>query len=241
MIIKNFKSLESYFLNFVLSEFKRLKENEFKGLLENLPYQIGVRFLSGIDQVWDSMFKYQSGHITRRYVVDEINKLSRSEYSSSMCASMISYINTETNRHYIKTIWLDVRTVAFNKSILDHLNDIESFKEWITLSLKHEIGHILDYKTLHDKDPSEADRYFEIKDKQYDEFYAWKEEHDGAEYMEERLRKYYEDIDIERTANQLGGITIEEIIEINKKMFSQNNEKINLEIRVIKEGENDNE
>ena len=235
MIIENYKSLEAYFRDFIVKEFKNLMETEFENHFKELPYPVVVRFFSGVDRVWFNLFRHKNGHITKKFVLNGLTKLRKTEYCETFSAAYDVYLDNNDNS-VIGGITLDVSTVSLNRCILENLHNLEEFKEVIKLVIHHEIGHMIDYHSFHNKPMQDFINFHESHNKDFNNFLKWKDENPDA--TADEVNEKYQQLSAEKTADILGGLTLQDRNRINKFYKTKQDPNLKIEIRVVNEGEN---
>lgn len=228
MILEDCSSLESYFLRFILDEYKKLAAGEFKQDFDSFKQPCQIRILSGSDVIWRDMFQHHHGHIRRDYVSKNFDLYDQKEYSTMMSAYHEGAVSSDGIVH-LTQLYVDIHTVALDKFILDNIADLDRLKKLICVCLRHEIGHIIDYIRFDGLPVEEYKEYWDKKDCQYDEFYEWKRKQENIDWKE-KLRRYYS-IEIESVANRNGGITINDILEVEEN--KNRNMDITIDISVI--------
>lgn len=228
MILENCNSLESYFLRFILNEYKKLAKGEFKQDFDSFKQPCQIRILSGSDVMWRDMFQNHHGHIRRDYISKNFQLYDQKEYTMIMSAYHEGVVLSDGTFRLTQT-YLDIHTVALDKFILDNIADLDHVKKLICVTLRHEIGHLIDYIRFDGLSFEEYKEYWDKKEYQYNEFFEWKRKRENIDW-EEELRRYYS-IETESIANRNGGITINDILEVEKPRIR--NMDITIDISVI--------
>ena len=143
-----------------------------------------------------------------------------------------AYVGTESNGlFYIDQVSLDIHMSGLNKLILDNISDLESVEKYLNVSIRHEIGHLIDYRRFNKRPVEEYVEYFTRYNHQCDEFYRWKREVSKDDNWEDELRLYHS-IEVEANADVNAGLTIEDFLSLETEKPKVNMD-ITLDINVI--------
>ena len=231
MILKNGSDLIQHFLDFIEQTFDELRNGEFKEQFDNFPCEVKLHMLSGTDVIYYDIFAYRRGHFTRKYIFEELTKYRYSEYRTLMTARWGFSLNEPDNTLILTNLSITIHASALYRLILDHIADLNTYKNVIRMSIRHEIGHLMDYSRFHGKHVSEYIRYSGDNKKELDEYYKWIGDNPHVD-QDEQLRKYYS-IACESTANMLTGFDVEEYLKMDGKI--QNMKLCDIEINAVHE------
>lgn len=221
-------SLEDYFLKFIYTTTCDLLYTEFKEFHEKWSGYLHFKTKTGSETLFDNVFKGHKGHITKDYVRTQFKRYAaEKESSSTMYATFQA-----TERSGILCIdqfAINVSTVGLDKMILSRITDLERLKRLLVLSIRHEIGHLIDFSRFNDKPVKEYCDYANQNEKELADYRRWKDEDTNHDWKES-LTRYY-DITIESNANRNGHVDFEEFLDFEK--LPSTNKSIVLEINTL--------
>lgn len=229
-------TFDGYWLNYIVNEAKRLMHDEFKDIFDNLPDTLEDKRLKF--SLVDDLFIFCDERMSS---LDEVNSetLSRAlashkqEHDNAMFqAEFCGKLDKEI--FVLTYIGLQINTSVLYKIIMREFDRIDLMKECITLTLRHELGHIIDFISYHGKPWKTVmkirDRYIDEK-KEY--FKSW----EGKPFSQELSIKYQE-LEEESVANTNGHVDVKRAREVEELMASSHKDcsiVINIDVCKIDE------
>jgi hypothetical protein len=218
--LKN-STLVGYFVNMLTDEYAKLK-NEFKDIFEVAPVEPRLSMQpNSVTHLWNRRIISAFGgedEITFKKLLNEFQRYNNDDVDVSMWANY----KTDLENGIVKTtdLSIDINFEVLRADIVYNLEMLELVEENYRLSLRHEVGHIMDYILNFNGRPADEVRdiikkYKDDKEKYYQKFYEKDMSGRKKEYSEEeRMRYYYTEIEGERTANELSNANVDRMIEI---------------------------
>ena len=235
MIFENCGSLYWYWHDYVRKYADNLLMTEFKPEVIGL-HDIGIRIcfttISPVEDLYSDIIASHNGHFSREYLEKSIETMNHKTRTTDM--AMTYTYSQENGKIKIEKFYLEILQMGFMSSILCGFATPELFKRKLEITIRHELGHMLDFMRYIDCDEKDYMRERTERDAYDKEYWDWAATHADTTTQEERLRRYY-NIPCEARANILGGVNVDELIDIELKMAENVNKKRTVEIKILKE------
>ena len=223
----NSNSLEHYFINFIHDTFGDLLYTEF---IEEFTKWGECQFKvnRGSEILWEDAFAKHKGHITKDYVRTVFEKYSNEKEFNSLM--YVTFRATEiTGIVRFDKMRLNVNSVGLNKMILDRITDLERVKRSLIISVRHEIGHLIDFYRFNGRPVEEYIDYMNQNEKEKEEYHKWCNKDINHDWKD-TLTRYYS-ITHEANANKYGCVDLEELLELERPI--DKNKSFILEINTL--------
>lgn len=180
------------------------KLNEYKNLIppdvpnvDIIPIDASDKFISDIESI--------NGTIDER--LDYFKKL-------NSCSLTYMQAGFEGHKNDDNMFILDTLTIRINLNdvtfgVVEKMCEFEHFIDTLKMCCHHEVGHILDFISYHNKPYDEFVNKLRCDKEERIEFY-------NNGYEDDEYDMEYDKIDFERTANLYGGVDSLKINEVNK-------------------------
>ena len=204
------KTLSDYIKQTFWSEIEKYPQ-----INEHYKQKIDVRFLSDKDRLWEHRFEYHKGHFTRKYVQESFSS-EMGFFTEHAFEAMCFYEGIRDDGIcHIDRMYLNVNMEQLLIQLFMHISILDTktedhIKHMIKISVRHEVGHILDW--INDVDNKHRDHVInkkKINTSTMNEFYSIKDTLSD----EELYIRYYSQIPDERSANELVGLTPQDMID----------------------------
>ena len=204
------KTLSDYIEQTFWSEIEKYPQ-----INEHYKQKIDVRFLSDTDRLWEHRFERHKGHFTRKYV--------RESFSSKLSFSFETMCFYECIRDdgicHIYRMYLNVNMEQLLTNMFSRISTLDTqtedhIKHMIKISVRHEVGHILDWiNDVDNKHMDHVNNKKKINTSTLNEFYSIMDT-----LSDEELHiRYYSQIPDERSANELVGLTPQDFLFKSEK------------------------
>lgn len=204
------KTLSDYIEQTFWSEIEKYPQ-----ITEHYKQMIDVRFLSGTDRLWEHRFERHKGHFTRKYVQESfLSKISFSFETMCFYECIRDDGICHIDRMYLNVNMEQLLTNMFSRiSTLDTQTE-DHIKHMIKISVRHEVGHILDWiNDVDNKHMDHVNNKKKINTSTLNEFYSIMDT-----LSDEELHiRYYSQIPDERRANELVGLTPQDFLFKSEK------------------------
>lgn len=225
------QTLAGYFENMLNDEFSKLKK-EFKDVLDMAPVKpyIALQRNSTIN-LWNrhliGIFD-DDDKVTFKTLLNEFQRYNADDVDVSMWATYKTSV--EKGIVHITGLSIDLNLEVLRGDIVYNIEMLDVVEENYILSMRHEVGHIMDYILNFNNRPVEEVKahirqYKEDKERYYQKFYEEDMSARKKEYSdEERMRYYYTKLEGERTANELSNANVDRMIEIEEQLAYHGND-----------------
>lgn len=227
-LLKN-QTLFGYYVGFVFSEFDKLKK-EFKDVFDLAPVEIKLDYNTySVVNLWNTVFtkKYDVLTETTTYqdIMDEFQRYINRDIDVMMNA-MFSYKappdhNPLKDSDIIKVtkLHISINGEKLRSEILANIYQLDVVERDLKLGIRHECGHIMDYILNYNNHTFEeckklSEEYNNDKDEYFKTFYDENGKIKPDVNEDDRIRYYYTNLAGERIANELAGVDVEEILEV---------------------------
>lgn len=190
-----------------------LEIEKYPQINEHYKQMIDVRFLNDIDVLWEMRFERHKGHFTRKYVQESFSPSTQYLVQHSFEAVVFYKEDEENGIYHIDRMYLyaDMPHILINMfsriSTLDTQTE-DHIKHMIKISLRHEVGHILDY--INEVDNKHIDHVNHLRKIEDDAICEFNSIMDNLS-NEECIIKYYQ-LPGEKRANELVGLTPQDFL-----------------------------
>ena len=228
--LKN-QTLVGYFEDMLDIEFSKLAE-EFKDVFEMSPVKpyIALQPNSTV-HLWNrhlvKVFD-DDDKVTFKKLLTEFQRYNADDVDVSMWANYKTSV--EKGMVKVEELSIDLNLEVLRADIVYNLEMLDVVEENYILSLRHEVGHIMDYILNFNNRPMEEVKalirqYKEDKERYYQKFYEEDMSGKKKEYSdEERMRYYYTKVEGERAANELSNANVDRMIEIERQLSYHGND-----------------
>jgi hypothetical protein len=236
--LKKNQSFYDYLFSIIDDTYNDLINKEFKEVFDRIDFKPKQLISKTFYQCYNkTVGELPRGYVSKMSVRDKFleHELDITHYP--LMAGYNGYID-EDNKFRLTALRISVNEDRFKSMIVDSLDTgMELFIEWIKVSVRHEVGHLMDYISMNGMN---GDEYLELvhrrrKEKE-DHNKKWDEHMHTDEITSEgesqRLREYFE-LEVEATANILANVDTKRMLEIDDAMAYHGNEfQTDLEINV---------
>ena len=208
-------SFDGYIISEIIKEFVTLKKGEFKEAFDKCEKIIGhpvtiVITNNTLEFILDNEFMINK---TDTQMIDIIKRLE--EYEKAGLNNEI--FKTEFNggdygdhRFKLDNVSIKLNTDSLNKWIVREFDDIDNLIKGWKLSIRHEIGHMIDFMSYHGMDMDELKSLRKSYEDEKNEFY--KEIMMNEPKLKQEFTLKYHQLQEEAVANLNAGIDISEYL-----------------------------
>lgn len=236
--LKKNESFYDYLFSIIDDTYNDLVTKEFKEVFDRIDFKPKQVISKTFYQCYNkTVGELPRGYVSISSVRDKFleHELDLTHYP--MMAGYNGYIDGD-NIFRLTDLRISVNEDRFKSMIVDSFDTgMELLIEWIKISVRHEVGHLMDYISMNGMN---GDEYFELihrrRQEKEDHNKKW-DEHMHADFItsedeRERLREYFE-LEVEATANVLANVDTKRMLEIDDAMAYHGNEfQTDLEINV---------
>ena len=191
-----------------------LEIEKYPQINEHYKQMIDVRFLNDIDVLWEMRFERHKGHFTRKYVQESFSPSTQYLVQHSFEAVVFYKEDEENGIYHIDRMYLYANMPHILINMFSRISTLDTqtedhIKHMIKISLRHEVGHILDY--INEVDNKHIDHVNHLRKIEDDAICEFNSIRDNLS-NEECIIKYYQ-LPGERRANELVGLTPQDMID----------------------------
>lgn len=231
MIIKTKpgQSVYNYFLELIGVEFNRLIKEEFKDVFDRSPVKVKLFIGDTMNKLWNTRINtVRRGYLSHSEILDDIRWVRLTTRFTPFESRYT--VRVQDGSVSVKELSVLVNEDSFKTYFIDALdNGFRDFEENLRLSVRHEIGHIIDYISFEKMSGKEFDEMYHRRREEKDDFYRRWEHAKNDEEDRRRMEEYYQ-MEAEATANLLVGINIKDMIDNDFETRNKSDESIVLEI-----------
>ena len=192
-----------------------LEIEKYPQINEHYKQMIDVRFLNDMDVLWETRFERHKGHFTRKYVQESFSPSTRYLVEHSFDATIFYKEDNENGICHIDRMYLYANMPHILIDMFSRISTLDTkteddIKYAIKITLRHEVGHILNY--INDVDNKHVDHVNNLRKidmESRNELYTIMDDLSDEEF----LNRYYSQIPDERKANELVGLTPQDMID----------------------------
>lgn len=211
----------------------RIKEFIDKNDTEETPVNISVKRYSTSQMLYMDMLADHPGRLSHKFVEDKLEQMHYDE--TEVAFTMRTSYDVRDDRVWVSGGRLIIRTTALVYDLCMYVHDLDYLWNLHKLMLKHEVGHFIDHMlNQHGITVAEFDKHQEINAEDKRRHYEWLREYRKEPGFDAHTcnRAYYA-IPSEARANEYGGITSDDLINIVKDKDKRwKNKVITLDINV---------
>lgn len=218
--------LYGYFFKYICDEFRNnLKEHpEILEFVKKNHVPILAKECFTSDMMGQEL-QWHKGHLKKEDVKIALRNWRDKEQNSSL--GIYTEWVYRDGKIWIGSFTLQIRSAPLCMDICKFINDFDLYKKFLSWSVKHEMGHVLDYiNTRHGLNVDEYTAIIKRDKYEYDQYFEETADvrTDTIEQVIELNEKYYA-LTQERAANNAIGISVSELnkidVERNKKYFNK--------------------
>lgn len=219
--LKKNQSFYDYLLSVISDTCDDLINKEFKEIFDKIDVKPELICRNSFIACYDMFSDIPRGHFSKSIIRNKF--LDNTNYI--IIYPMVSTFDGHvTNDDTIKIDQLHVviNEDVFRRVILDSFNSgIDILIDWIKMSVRHEIGHLIDYISFEGMNINDytmmstrRDEEMDAHNKKWDKYIREDEYHNKEE---ERLMEYYT-LEKEAVANTCVGLTASDLVGIDRKL-----------------------
>lgn len=229
--------LIGYFIDYIKGTFEYLIKNEFKHEFAKLPKDCKIGFAtvsSGLHMMRESV-KNISGSMTPNVLNKIIADNIRWELSTVMMTDWVFNVKNDSDIMTLTNLRLIVNLYNLKQNILLYITDLDSFKSYLRMVVRHEIGHMIETISFNGTSESKYNNIFNQYDHEYDEF--------NKKNITDNYDEEYHKLPQEHLADMLGGVDIDELLKLCKHLdeLPEMHKDMDIEINLVDKGDNNNE
>ena len=193
-MIKDFRfkknqTLAGYILNEIGEYANDLMSNEFRDVFKETPINI---YMS--NSLADFRFKELSvkGRLNKKHLLKAVDEISQRNDGVSMMA--FHAMDNVDGKAQLVYAWIRLMSENIYYEILVNLENIDLTIEYLKMSMRHEIGHIIDFLKMDGIPFEEYDRITDTDSKEMEKFYdkwGYNTHNLTKEQAHQRTRDYY--------------------------------------------------
>lgn len=209
----------------LLEEDKRIQEFCDKKGYDNVDFSVKTITIS---TDMSEQLAAHRGHLTRKFINDILKHYHHLELSSTFSIMTQYALDNDTQTLTIKGAVLIIRQAALARDIATTIHDLENMWKGYQWLLRHEMGHFIDH--ILNTDGITFDEFDKIR-KECDDAYhrhdLWLDEYKSQpNYSSERVNRVYYNIPSEARANEYAGISVEDLIKLDREHDDKFNGKL---------------
>ena len=216
IILEPGTTFDGYWINYIVEETKRLMHGEFKEHFDNLPDTLENKRLMFC--MTDDLLMFCKDKVINLEKVD--SNTVADAYSSFKQVNSNAIFRAEFFANYdndivnLTYIGLTINVSTLNMFIVREFERIDLMKEFLSLTIRHELGHIIDFLSYHGKPIDEVLKIRRRYEEEKEEFYkSW----EGQPFSKELSLKYQE-LEEEAVANTNGNVDVKRSHEVEQLM-----------------------
>ena len=192
-----------------------LEIEKYPQITKHYKQMIDVRFLNDIDVLWEMRFERHKGHFTRKYVQESFSPSTQYLVQHSFEAVVFYKEDRENGIYHIDRMYLYANMPHILINMFSRISTLDTktedhIKHIIKINLRHEVGHILDYiNEVDNKHVDHVNNLTKIDMESRNELYPIMDDLSDEEFF----NRYYSQIPGERRANELVGLTPQDMID----------------------------
>ena len=202
------KTLSDYIVQTFISEIDRYPQ-----ITEHYKQMIEIRYINSVIDLAESCFERHKGHFTRKYVQEScssyrsnaVKTLTHFKYDNSgICYATEIYLTINMERFLIDCFWI---ISSMSTKTEDHI------KHMIKISLRHEVGHILDW--IINNENRHIDHVNHLRKIEDDAIWEFNSIMDNL--SDEEFTIKYHQLPSEKSADELVGLTPQDFLFKSEK------------------------
>lgn len=227
--------LEYYVIHMAKMRIKELITKTYKNHFDDFKGNISIRTERCSVKIFNDNFSMMKGHITRKYIKNVFENFEK--LNCSMFAA--TYNGCFKDDHIvISDLSIVIYTDYIDRVLLININSFDAVMRMIDISIRHEVGHLLDFMSFNGITEEEYDKENQCDTEETEKFNEFLLSLDDESDPEVFYRMYYDTIDRERRANENVGLTWKDFYEIDKEL--RNDDDCIIEITKTKDDDNGN-
>lgn len=229
--------LVGYFIDYIKGTFEYLIKNEFKHEFTKLPKDCKMGFTtvsSGLHMMRESIKNITSSmtpNVLNKIIADNI----RWELSTVMMTDWVFNVNNDSGIITLTNLRLIINLYNLKQNILLYITDLDSFKSYLCMIVRHEIGHMIEVISFNGTSESKYNNIFDQYDHEHDKF--------NKKNITDNYDEEYHKLPQEHLADMLGGVDIDELLKLCKHLdeLPEMYKEMDIEINLVDKGDNNNE
>lgn len=207
-------------LNYVLSELRneanRLVHGEFGHIFNNSGTEIVIQVIEDPMLIYEECIQFEP-RITKDIALRNLKEFANKYVGTTMYVTNEGYY--ENGFYRLPKIRLVFYRTNVMKMILRYLHNLPVFMDYMKLSVRHEVGHMIDLMTYRGRPYNEVEYMkAQIRRAQDNHYKKWNDIRHNDRI--ERLYEYYE-MPQEKVANKYAGVDPNKIIEYNRILWNE--------------------
>ena len=229
--------LENHIIRMIKTRIDELMTKTYKTRFDDFNGNFSIRIERCSNKIFNDNFSMMKGHITHEYVKNIFQNFER--LNNSMFAATYNGYSKD-GCLVISDLSIIVYIDFINRILLVNINSLDAVMRMIDISIRHEVGHLLDFISYNGMSKEEYDKDYQRnteEERTFNEFLLSSNDEDEKD-TDVFYRMYYETIERERRANGNVGLTWKDFYEVDKQ-FHNDNDCI-IEINKIKDDDDGN-
>lgn len=213
--LKRNQSILDWLINEMIKEAHRLMSEEFGYIFNNTTTKVVIKVNDDPELIFEDCIQKEN-LLTKEKIYQNIMKYKNENAGTSMYVENLGCF--QYGRYQLPTVNLVFYKPGVTKVLIPFLYDFEYFVDYMKLSVRHEIGHIIELINCVGKSFQEMrSRYIDIVNAKEAHFSKWNNILKGDSI--ERMVEYY-NMPQERIANMYAGVDPNELIEYNERLVN---------------------
>jgi len=223
MIIEHGQNLEIVIEKVIIDEMRDIIKRNPDVFTPSMLKIIDVVHMNQREWMWENYFRrYEGDEIPREYIRESFENFSQNR--SMMCSTYL-FCPDDNNKVRLEYLSLNINTDELILFCFYHIHEFDKLIDDIKkMTVRHEMGHMMHYISWEGKPAEDVIQEHENYNKDLKDYYEWRK---GCDDPKQFLKKYYE-IPNEAIANELGNVSVEDIIAFDL----YDDKDIDLEINV---------
>ena len=209
-------TFDGYWIDYIVEETKRLIHGEFKEHFDNLPDTLENKHLMFC--MTDDLLMFCKDKVINLEKVDSATVAdaytSFKQVNSNAIFRAEFFGESDNDIFQLTYIGLTINVSTLNMFIVREFERIDLMKEFLSLTIRHELGHIIDFLSYHGKP---IDDVLKIRKQYEDEKEAFYKSWEGQPFSKELSFKYQE-LEEEAVANTNGNVDVKRSHEVEELM-----------------------
>ena len=233
--------LYTYFIEFICKKFVKIVKgnDELWKFINDNKISLDIDILTTSECIKDE-FSRHKGHLRKDTVNRSLDEWIDKEQNNTLSVATY-YKITDVGRVYISAYVLQIKQSSICLNICKRIFDLDDFENELEVSVKHEVGHMLDYmRNEHGISFQEFQKLQQEKEKDYHDFYDWlaKQNDDGSQDYADMVNDRYYGIPQEARANFAAGVDFADRARADRARVERFGNKIvtlNIDISKLKD------
>ena len=195
-----------------------LEIEKYPQINEHYKQMIDVRFLNDIDVLWEMRFERHKGHFTRKYVQESFSPSTQYLVQHSFGVAVFYKEDGENGIYHIDRMYLYANMPHILINMFSRISTLDTqtedhIKHMIKISLRHEVGHILDW--IINNENRHIDHVNHLRKIEDDAIWEFNSIMDNL--SDEEFTIKYHQLPSEKSADELVGLTPQDFLFKSEK------------------------